>query len=380
MRWPGAVSWVTGLAGKPEFVTKNMWALVLQGILFLCALRFAFKMFVGSKAFVGQSATSTPGGIDSAESASLPGLLDGKALGRKGMREIAKKQALKEKFIAQQQVIQENEPEPAQRHTNQSIPKGNFSTPNWLTTDLGVKLPQDYKYDANNRENPGWELTISCGDKERKVTLAELEALPGYKVYDDIPWHCVTGWSHLGLKFMGVPLTQVVGLLGLSDQEEKEWKFAYQSCADGYTCPVFREDLLDPSAFFAIRDGQGDLLSSKHGGPRLAMPHLWGWKSAKWLTKLELVKNYSPGFWENLTCHPRGRICTQDGTPVEERWADGLGLVSNFLTGMANIWHRLLGPKAYAFFMYYGGKAVGKMGSVLLAKKNDLSDSSKKRL
>ncbi len=70
-------------------------------------------------------------------------------------------------------------------------------------------------------------------------------------------------------------------------------------------------------AFFAVEDGDGAVLSKDHGGPRLVFPTVYGWKSAKYLTRVRLLRRYEDGFWERLGCHRRGRWA------LEERWASG---------------------------------------------------------
>jgi hypothetical protein len=113
----------------------------------------------------------------------------------------------------------------------------------------------------------------------------------------------------------------------------------------------------------------GALLSMEHGGPRIVVPDLWGWKSGKWILRLELQDDYTPGFWESITCHARGRVRDEHGVSVDERWAAGYVALSNVLTQCANVWHRLFGPRVYAFVMFAGGKMVGRCCSLLLAKR-----------
>ena len=76
-------------------------------------------------------------------------------------------------------------------------------------------------------------------------------------------------------------------------------------------------------------------------------------------------------FWERLSCHERGRVYDADtGLLVDERWQAGLGALSDFLTGAANAWHHVLGPRAYAWVMRVGGKLVGVGGQRLLEKQS----------
>jgi DMSO/TMAO reductase YedYZ molybdopterin-dependent catalytic subunit len=297
----------------------------------------------------------------------------GSELSRKGLREVAKKKTLKAKFDKQAALkaagggLEGEAQGEVALHTSKSIPRGNFETGTWMRTDLNVALPEDY-----DLSEQGWRLELVCGDAKRTITLKDIEALPGYGRYEDVPWHCVTGWSKLGLAFHGAPVKQVLALLSPDGAAASlNWKFVLQTSADGYTCPLYREDVEGASAFFAVKDGEGALLSQLHGGPRLLMPQVWGWKSAKWMTKLELSETYTAGFWESITSHPRGRICDADGVPVEERWASGAatGFASYALTASINIIHTLFGPKAYYVVHNFGGFFAGKVGMFLLASK-----------
>ncbi len=251
-----------------------------------------------------------------------------------------------------------------------SVAPGNLATPSWLTTELGLALPADYDGSAEGRR-----LTLVLEDaqggvlRRAQVSLAQLEAMAGFAASSEpVAWHCVTGRSKTGLRFHGVPLRDVLALLQLGEQEAAGWTHLVQVAADGYMTLVFRQDALAPGCLLATREG-GAPIPAPHGGPRLLLPHLWGWKSAKHLTELRLARAFRPGFCERLSCHERGRIYDADtGLLVDERWQAGLGALSDFLTGAANAWHHVLGPRAYAWVMRVGGKFAGVGGQRLLQK------------
>jgi DMSO/TMAO reductase YedYZ molybdopterin-dependent catalytic subunit len=271
----------------------------------------------------------------------------------KGQREVHKKQRLAQKSQA---------PLVAVPIDNESsfIPPGNFEASKWLRADLGItQLSNDY-----NQEESEWKLRLKYRDHVVALTAADLRAMPSYKCYDNVSWHCVTGWSKHGIVFWGVPLQDVVSkFLTL---ENSDWTWAFQTCADGYTCPIQKQDVLHPRAFLALQE-DGEWLSLQHGGPRLVIPHLWGWKSAKWMMELEFTKDYRAGFWENLVCHHRGRIYDpKTMLCVQERWASGYGMISDVLTSIVNVYYRWLGPEVYAKAMAWGGKLVGLAANVLL--------------
>ena len=138
-------------------------------------------------------------------------------LGKHGLREISKKQKLKETFGNKSFNRVGVPDEPSQS----DVPQGNFKTPKWLITDLGLPLPPDYRLGEEH-----WELTLCCGKHTRKVGLLELERLPSWQAYDNCNWHCVTGWSKLGLAFLGVPIDDLLRLLALPKDAESRWRFA----------------------------------------------------------------------------------------------------------------------------------------------------------
>merc|ERR1739848_270953 len=99
--------------------------------------------------------------------------------------------------------------------------------------------------------------------------------------------------------------------------------------------------------FLALGDADGRILPREHGGVRLMFPQLYGWKSAKYLTRIEFCVTQRRGFWERLGCHRRGRW------EFEERWADGAVGVWNVLAWLTNRW-QLFGENAWVRVMQTG--------------------------
>ncbi|WP_410572420.1 sulfite oxidase-like oxidoreductase [Amycolatopsis sp. cmx-4-61] len=144
-----------------------------------------------------------------------------------------------------------------------------------------------------------WEFTVTTetGDKHT-WSWAELMALPSEKPTVDI--HCVTQWSKLDTRWRGVSIDTLVG--GLATEADYVMVHAY----GGYTTNLPLADLLDGQAWIAYEYG-GKPLTPEHGGPaRLLVPHLYFWKSAKWVRGLELKTRDEPGFWENAGYHDYG--------------------------------------------------------------------------
>jgi DMSO/TMAO reductase YedYZ molybdopterin-dependent catalytic subunit len=144
-----------------------------------------------------------------------------------------------------------------------------------------------------------WDFAIrGAVDAPRRWTWAEFRALPSETVTKDI--HCVTKWSKLDTVWEGVSLD--VLLDGLATDAA----YATAFCDGGYTTNLPLADLRGGKAWVAFAyDGQP--LDPEHGGPaRLLVPHLYLWKSAKWVRGLELSRTDRPGFWESLGYHEYG--------------------------------------------------------------------------
>ena len=129
----------------------------------------------------------------------------------------------------------------------------------------------------------------------------EFQALPRTRVTADI--HCVTKWSKLDTQWEGVAVDALLAAAGL---REPPAPFAMLHCDGGYTTNLPLADMLGGKAMVALRHG-GAPLAPEHGGPaRLLVPHLYFWKSAKWVRRLRFMERDAPGFWESLGYHIRG--------------------------------------------------------------------------
>jgi DMSO/TMAO reductase YedYZ molybdopterin-dependent catalytic subunit len=129
-------------------------------------------------------------------------------------------------------------------------------------------------------------------------TWSELTALPTETITVDL--HCVTRWTKLETQWRGVSLDTVL------EGVETAADFALVHSYGGYTTNLPLEDLLDGRAWIAF-EYDGDALAAEHGGPaRLLVPHLYLWKSAKWVRGLDLLLQDEPGFWEQLGYHDYG--------------------------------------------------------------------------
>jgi len=146
-----------------------------------------------------------------------------------------------------------------------------------------------------------WTITVD-GLVERPTTWTwdEAHALPPSTYVGDI--HCVTTWSRLDMSFTGVSVDTLLEAAG--PLPEAAYLMAHSTT--GYTTNLPLEDVTDGKAWVAW-EADGRPLTPDHGGPaRLVVPHLYFWKSAKWVTRLELMARDVPGFWERNGYHDRG--------------------------------------------------------------------------
>jgi DMSO/TMAO reductase YedYZ molybdopterin-dependent catalytic subunit len=135
----------------------------------------------------------------------------------------------------------------------------------------------------------------------REWSWAEFNALPQTKLKTDI--HCVTTWSKLDTNWQGVTFDDLLEAAGLS---EPPAPYVMAHCDGDYTTNVPVEDLLEGKGMIATRY-EGQPLPPEHGGPaRLLVPHLYFWKSAKWIRSIQFMETDAPGFWEELGYHIYG--------------------------------------------------------------------------
>ena len=135
-------------------------------------------------------------------------------------------------------------------------------------------------------------------DEPRSWSGEEFRALPSEEVTVDI--HCVTKWSKLDTTWTGVSLDTLLEAAGPMAE------FVLAFCDGGYTTNVPIADLMGGRAWIAYEYG-GEPLEPEHGGPaRLLVPHLYFWKSAKWVRGIELHDQDEAGFWERYGYHNYG--------------------------------------------------------------------------
>jgi DMSO/TMAO reductase YedYZ molybdopterin-dependent catalytic subunit len=148
---------------------------------------------------------------------------------------------------------------------------------------------------------PDWTLSVT-GLVQHEVTLNWQAFLALVGTSEIVDFHCVTQWSRLGVAWEGVAASTVLDLAS----PKAEARYVMLRGSDGYTTNLDVETLRDPEVLFAYKM-DGKPLEPSHGYPvRLVVPARYGWKSAKWVTTLELIADNRPGFWEMNGYHMRG--------------------------------------------------------------------------
>jgi DMSO/TMAO reductase YedYZ molybdopterin-dependent catalytic subunit len=187
--------------------------------------------------------------------------------------------------------------------TDQSgrIPPGQY-----LVEDFPVLSAGSTPYTPQER----WDFSIEGEiDTPKRWTWDEFVKLPREKIHTDI--HCVTRWSKLDTDWQGVSVDTLLG------DVETSATYVLAFCDGGYTTDLPLDDVLDGKAW-VVYTYDGRPLEPEHGGPaRLLVPHLYLWKSAKWVRGLRLLDQDEPGFWESLGYHERG-----DPWQEQRYWGD----------------------------------------------------------
>jgi DMSO/TMAO reductase YedYZ molybdopterin-dependent catalytic subunit len=177
------------------------------------------------------------------------------------------------------------------------LPPGQYETPDFPVLAVGP-TPPDAAVD--------WSFTVrGAVAHDASWSWEELQALPRETVTVDI--HCVTQWTKLDTTWTGVSIDTLLAAAGPRDA-----RFAVAHAADGYQTNLPLEDLTGGRAWL-VWEYEGAPLEPPHGGPaRLLVPHLYFWKSAKWVRGLTLMDSDEPGFWEQNGYNMHGDPWTEE--------------------------------------------------------------------
>jgi DMSO/TMAO reductase YedYZ molybdopterin-dependent catalytic subunit len=169
------------------------------------------------------------------------------------------------------------------------LPPGQYLTEKWPVLHAG---------DVPDVDLATWTLRVfGAVEEELELTFEQLTALPATEVTADI--HCVTRWSRFDARFRGVHWRE----LAARCRPAPAARFAIAHAEAGFTANVPLAALADEQAL-VVYEADGAPLTPDHGWPvRLVIPSRYFWKSAKWLTGIELSATDKPGFWERYGYH-----------------------------------------------------------------------------
>jgi len=145
-----------------------------------------------------------------------------------------------------------------------------------------------------------WQLRVWGCATEKIFTWDDLMAMPQTDFTAD--FHCVTTWSKLDVKWQGVKVTDFLKYV----EVDPKAVHLMEHCYGGYTTNIAMEDFVREENFFAHTLFDQPLPIDNGGPLRLVVPHLYAWKSAKWLNGLEFLDKMQLGFWERNGYHHRG--------------------------------------------------------------------------
>lgn len=176
----------------------------------------------------------------------------------------------------------------------QRIPPGQSRTKKWPVLDAGG--PPDVALEQ-------WKLRLwGLVGRPVEFTWREFNDLPRVRVFSD--FHCVTRWSRLGNVWEGVSTREILNRAG-GALPEAAFVLAH-GYDDGFTTNIPLVEFLAEDALIAVTH-DGEPVDRDHGGPaRLIIPRLYAWKSAKWLSGIELLQRDCAGFWESNGYHMHG--------------------------------------------------------------------------
>ncbi|KAI9029342.1 oxidoreductase, molybdopterin binding protein [Hyaloraphidium curvatum] len=228
------------------------------------------------------------------------------AIDAKAQREIDRKE--KDAQTQKKKTFRKIEPE-AGAHTSQEnprIPPGNHLSRRFQVLDLGHRPVIDMAT---------WKLKVTSKLGAIELSLADIRALGEESYVCDV--HCVTTWSALDVEWIGVPFSKIIERC--RSIIPPNWQFLYEATVEGYTTNLPRKDVERADVYLVYGlDGQIPI-PIEHGTVRILFPHLYLWKSAKWLTTVTFAEEDAPGFWEVRGYHRRANVWAEEryGAPED---------------------------------------------------------------
>ncbi|MFL2664417.1 MAG: molybdopterin-dependent oxidoreductase [Dehalococcoidia bacterium] len=178
------------------------------------------------------------------------------------------------------------------KYKNEKIPPGQYLEKSFPVLSAGPTIYIDKQ---------SWDFSIMKEEKIiSKFSWNDLIAFPHKLINTDI--HCVTKWSKLDTNWIGVSFDEILSNLSI----EKKYQYIMAFSDGGYTTNIPIDDIINGKGYLVYKYDNDDI-TPEHGGPvRLFIPHLYFWKSAKWIRGIKLLENDEPGFWEKYGYHMYG--------------------------------------------------------------------------
>ena len=172
------------------------------------------------------------------------------------------------------------------------LPPGQYRTDRWPVLHEGP---------VQQIDRSDWRLRVwGAVDRELRLSYDDLVALGEVELTTDL--HCVTKWSRFDTSWRGVPIHRVLDAAGLKSTATH----TLQHAPYAYSTNLPLDDLVRPECLVAT-SVDGGPIPAEHGGPiRTLVPHLYLWKSAKWVNALQFTTRDEPGFWEGHGYHIYG--------------------------------------------------------------------------
>ena len=166
---------------------------------------------------------------------------------------------------------------------------------------LTLKWPVLHEGDIPVFDPARWDFQVrGLVEKPLRLTWQEFQNLPQIRAVAD--FHCVTAWSKFDNEWRGIPFRAIADLVKPLPQA----RYVMVHADPGYTTNVPLEDLMRDNVLFATSHAP-DPFTPEHGAPvRLVVPHLYAWKSAKWVRGLNFMDEDRPGYWERVGYHMYG--------------------------------------------------------------------------
>ncbi len=171
------------------------------------------------------------------------------------------------------------------------VPPGQYLTKGFPVLTYG---------DTPQIQTDQWNFRVWGLVTPQTFTWSDFMALPHHRFTDD--FHCVTRWSKLEVSWTGIKVSDWINQLEIDTKATH----IMEHCYGGYTTNLTLAEFCHEDNFFAF-ELEGEPVPPEHGGPlRLIVPHLYAWKSAKWINGIEFLDHEEAGFWEKNGYHRRG--------------------------------------------------------------------------